>query len=304
MNKFILIFFFVPLSLLSQKKTTLCECINMDQSKMTQECESIKQEWKQQFEGASADLKGQMVAEYRECQRLAEMDKNPSVCLCATIDPKLWNNNCKKLKKEWDKTYKKADVETQKDMKQEILDCGIENTRDLPAKDNELSQVSDELFCDCMEYYGGKIKLETEDQPDLKKIEQYDKINKTDKNKCLFVMRGIRIGTIETIERAATCDQLGKFFSDSTHIFYDQLTATIGINKILEKHNNVIEVCSCIEIMQLEKSLLETKGRNINRRKNIQLTFEKPRQICSKLIEGLSDEEIKRLEDQAKKCID
>ncbi|MCB0478074.1 MAG: hypothetical protein KDC84_07920 [Crocinitomicaceae bacterium] len=303
MHKTILLIILFPLFLVAQKESSnLCECINMNQNEMTKECEEVKQNWKQQFEAASADLKGQMVAEYRECKRLAEMETNPTICLCATIDPKLWNKNCKQLKKDWDKEYQKSDPEKQKDMKQEILDCGIENTRDVPAKDNELSQVPDDLFCDCMDYYGGKIELETKEDPDLKKIEQYDKINKAEKNKCLFVMRGLKIGTIETVNRAQECEQLNKYFKDTSHVFHDQLNAANGIDQILEKHEGRIEICSCIEIMKLEKSILEEKGFTINRRKNIQLTFEKPRQLCAKLIEGLSDEEVKMIEEQAKNC--
>lgn len=304
MNKFLIILILFQGALIAQKNKipAICECINMEQSKLTPECEKIKQEWKQEFEAAAPHQKEEMIAEYEECKRLGKMETEPSVCLCATIDPKLWNKKCKKLKKQWDKAYHKAGPEQKKDMKQEILDCGTKKPVKISKEDDRLSQISDDNFCDCMDYYGGKKKLELENEPDLKKIEQYDKINKSKKNKCLFVMKDIQIGTIETIDRAENCERLAKYFRDSTHIYYDQLKAKEGIYQILEKYQNQIDVCSCMEIMKLEKSILEKKGTNINRRKAIQLTFERPRQFCAKLIEGMGEEELKVLEQTTKNC--
>ncbi len=274
----------------------------MDQDELTQECKEIKQIWKERFEAADNYTKNNMIAEYQDCKLLAKMEREPSLCLCVSIDPKLWNKACKQIKKKWDKAYQKADGETKKDMKQDILDCNTEKVIEEKPK-NKLEDVSDENFCDCMSFYGGRFALQMANKPNQKKIEQYDKINKSDKNRCLFAMRDINLGELEVIDRASKCDGLEKFFADTTHIFSVQKKAADGIYKVLDKYDNSLEVCSCIEIMKLEKKLLsEEESPNIQRRQSIQMVFEKPRQLCASLIKNLTDEELKQFEEKAKNC--
>lgn len=273
----------------------------MPQHKLTEECESIKQRWKQRFEASDKETKAFMITQFNECKNLAKMETEPSLCMCVSIDPKLWNKNCKKIKKNWDKTYLKADEETKKDMKQEILDCNTEEIVEEKPK-NKLEDVSDENFCDCMNYFGGKLSYELSDNPDEKKIEQYDKINKAAKNRCTFAMRDINIGTMEVIDRSRDCKQLEKYFLDSTHIFSVQKIAVEGIYKILDKYNDEISPCSCIEIMKLEKSLLDENSQTIQKRTNIQVVFEKTRSYCAALINGMTDDELKQMEEEIKNC--
>lgn len=301
-----IIFFFITLislgTIFSQNNIPkLCECINMNQDNMTAECEKIKQLWKEQFEASDKQTKSLMIQEYKDCQLLAKMEKNPSLCICVSIDPKLWNKDCIKIKKNWDKAYQNADGETQKDMKQEILDCNTSKAQVEPKK-NKLEDVSEENFCDCMSFYGGRLALELDEKPNQKKIEQYDKINKSMKNRCLFAMKDINIGELEAIDRASRCSSLEKYFLDSTHIYSVQKSAADRIFQVLDKYENRIEVCSCIEMMKIEKQILNEYGNSISKRQHVQMVFEKPRQLCADLVKGLSDGELKEFEEKAKNC--
>jgi hypothetical protein len=270
----------------------LCECINMGED-MTVECHELKQAWKQEYEGATAERKTQMKNQFEDCRDYQKMIDSPSICTCVQIDPKKWTKECVSIKKAWDKDYQKAEGDERTAMKQEILDCGEEVNE---AKDPTTTNLnlSDEDFCTCSELIGEVLTL-SKGGKDEDAAEIYLRQNKVAFDDCKSKMKGFNINEDAFIERAYNCSDLKKYFKKKGHYFYKRKEDYDQLRK---------DVCYCVVKAKEMTTEIEDAGGNEVVLDDITKKYQTIMIKCEKLTEGKTEVEIKKMKELAKKCKD